>query len=305
MAFEIVHPVPPVEFVDVLTVKCHPKQGSALLSWMNKQLPSELTHLKRTRKAEDGSLETVVGTLESIGDEIKQQMLQCFEKIEFSTAKVSRAAPGCREDVAVASSYWPLLLAPGKLKIGAPVPSHQLELVERHPMMSLKAIDESEWDDIRPLVEEMSKYVNPQRRCQCGAVGMRAPYLKMSSLPSHVTEHRSELEGFRIISIGEVEANFSRVKKYRLDQGIEAESKLSLRSVSPWPLHSKMQHPSLLMAHWMAVTSNENQEQDDEKKSLHLLTGADIFLTQEPCMMCAMALVHSRCRSVTFLQWRS
>ncbi|RWS01076.1 hypothetical protein B4U79_19170, partial [Dinothrombium tinctorium] len=48
-----------------------------------------------------------------------------------------------------------------------------------------------------------------------------------------------------------------------------------------------------------------NQE-ETKKRPLqeipYLLTKCDIFVTSEPCVMCSMALVHSRCRRLFFME---
>ena len=43
----------------------------------------------------------------------------------------------------------------------------------------------------------------------------------------------------------------------------------------------------------------------DDNKSSYLLTGYDVYLSHEPCCMCAMALVHSRVGRVFFYSSQS
>ena len=67
------------------------------------------------------------------------------------------------------------------------------------------------------------------------------------------------------------------------------------------------QHCSIVAIDLLATQSIYSRENllgnDQEKrKNCHLLNGCSIYLSDEPCIMCSMALLHSRISNVYFLK---
>lgn len=55
-----------------------------------------------------------------------------------------------------------------------------------------------------------------------------------------------------------------------------------------------------VMASIVTIVNAEQDSTTTKKTGPYLCTGYDVYVTREPCVMCAMALVHSRVRRVFY-----
>lgn len=73
-------------------------------------------------------------------------------------------------------------------------------------------------------------------------------------------------------------------------------------TVSPVCASSRLDHAVFLATAAVGRLRLEEKSAEDETEG-YICTNCDVYLSSEPCMMCAMALLHSRVRRVFFARY--
>ena len=89
---------------------------------------------------------------------------------------------------------------------------------------------------------------------------------------------------------------------------VDDQTGIPLVGCTDYRVEHPLQHATMVAIDRLAANSVYSRENllerfvDQHMKECHLLNGCSIYLSCEPCVMCAMALLHSRISTVYYLK---
>ncbi|PXF47768.1 tRNA-specific adenosine deaminase subunit tad3 [Gracilariopsis chorda] len=258
----------------VVVSPIQPQQASKLVPVLSELLPLNdgLSHLKRVRRVSfAGNAASVELEIVLCRDEVWEhrkadasEVLKSFN-LQLEKRMVPATAPLSREELRKWGDLWPLIFKPGKHLHKPPSP---VELRDMYNHMS--------------RTTELAESVEVPPNCAVAAVLVHP-------------------------ASGEVVAC-----------GLDKSQRHARVSDGTFTVNTKLSHAvmnclsSFASPHIPTISNEEEQKNTDKmgKKQLkrasclpndqYLCTGLDCYVSREPCVMCSMALLHSRIRRVVF-----
>ncbi|XP_059609345.1 probable inactive tRNA-specific adenosine deaminase-like protein 3 [Phlebotomus argentipes] len=246
----------------VATVK-DKKSLAGVMQELAKMLPlPEFAHLKRIR-----GCDVILGSAEALGERYLEQMGLSGSVVErlgqIRRESVPRDTPTLRWQFEMASKWWPCKFHPDK----------QLELLHSNQIFSNHQVN------FHISVMEICLRLSDKR-----------------TNPAVVVDPRDGA----IVTVA-----WSRVEKHPLGHTpmVAIDSVARSQNGGVWPAEDAAESTEILHSVRQQLKSLACDGGDCgnlSKFGPYLCTGFDLYVLQEPCLMCAMALIHSRVRRVFF-----
>lgn len=231
----------------------------------------DMKHLRRIRNCPDNVIECVICRSKATTDQEKEEELMALrEKFasdnlfeDFHTAKVPSSAPRTDLQLKACSQIWPCKFA---------------KSIYLNECMEGSIFTETEKFALNIIISELISLIRDSTSFRSGAVVFRCAKIHGIGLSNSEMVCKNPMMHSTMLAIDDVATNSGAGHWKRHKQDLMTN------------LQDKLDHSEELKDHRI-----------DASFLPYLCTNYDIFLTEEPCFMCAMALVQSRIRRVFYL----
>ncbi|KAI8320255.1 hypothetical protein GQ54DRAFT_318181 [Martensiomyces pterosporus] len=290
---------------DVYTTRVGPQQVSRILAFISKTLPKlegieHVKRVKRTTEKEDGgkqsvSLEVIVCQTSRLSRSELDGRLSGTEwqALPIAITPVPVRAPYTKEQFDEWKKVWPVAFRP-PLVVRRELTQEDQEYITRWIRRVAESRDRSESEGNRPVAVAIA---SPKTGCAVAE----------STDKTHSLGH--PLKHAAICCIGQVaelEVERQQLAQQRKDEDIDtADDKEEPSSLVPAKRPHGPENSPAPSLHSEQTTPGGTPKTDGDgfefETAGYLCEGLDVFASKEPCVMCCMALVHSRIGRLFFL----
>ncbi|KAF9203757.1 tRNA-specific adenosine deaminase subunit tad3 [Haplosporangium sp. Z 27] len=298
--------VRPLETENVYVATIEPKQTNNVLKFIRNHLPStkDLDHLKQIRKINEPGepivkLDVILCQESAISSEDLHQLIQKFDLTNVLKPRIHGVPlypPLTRNQFEIWKMAWPTTFR---------------EDISRHPEIS-----DSEQEIIMGHMKytwELTKDIASKGEVPSVATIVDPKTQKVLATSYDTRNSTKHILNHALMNC--VEAVAKREREAFEQHQQQQQSQIEIDTSSPVCGEKRKEHPTseedtqkkptldnLLQNPQQQEeeldqgTENEDENEEDASrpKKAYLCTGYDVYLTHEPCVMCSMALVHSR-----------
>ncbi|KAL4469548.1 hypothetical protein ABPG74_004801 [Tetrahymena malaccensis] len=246
-----------------------------------------LNHIKRIRKSEENptNVQFFLRLKDDFNDEVEQNIPEEIKPYSLKEVEVAVNMPRTKEQFLQFNKYWPITYK-----------------VQQYEIVQFTDIEQKEINQImRQCIEQAKQTYEKQNKFNACAIydpnkkkilqfAVDETCRKQNSI-KHCTMNVMKLFGQNYIVTAQQKATIVEKVKDIQDEEKNQEDKLQKEDGEEVEEEKKDK-----------INSKRKSEESIEESlsSYYYCTGLDVFIVQEPCIMCSMALIHSRVRRVYY-----
>lgn len=240
-------------------------------------LTAEFKHLRRIRNLDNNDIECIIARCRGTSPEDREEELRVVEEMlssehlfdSFRVEHVPSSAPRTDHQLKACAKIWPCKFAKS---------NYLIQCIEG------SVFSRPERSVLKIIVNKLISYVNEDQDAQTGAVIFRCAKIFGVGLASHNVLKENPTKHATMLAIDSVAQNAGAGHWCELQ-----EERNLIKSIQ-----DELDKQEDLKEHRI-----------DAKFLPYLCTNYDVFVMEEPCIMCAMGLVQSRIRRLFYLSAQS